>query len=88
MNVPVPDELRRIAAAIVAESKTFAQWAEIESCDMFQDGGVVGGFDATEGEFTFSYFRPDGEIWFQLSIEQLKLIASGQVPEIEGERRV
>ena len=53
------------------------QWAEIESCDMFQTSNYCGGFDADEQAFCFSYFDPNNqEFWFQIDLQQVKSIAN------------
>ncbi len=86
MNVPIDKDLRCIAQKIVAERKNLDEWAEVESDDMFQEGSYSGGFDADEGEFCFSYYGTDEEIWFQLSLAQMEEIAAGDTPVISGQR--
>ena len=47
-------------------------WAERESSDMFQSPHFSGGFDATEGEFLFSYFPDEGgEFWFGVTLDDV-----------------
>jgi hypothetical protein len=82
MKVPINEELRRVARSIIQENKSLDEWAEVESDDMFQEGNYSGGFDADEAEFCFSYFGPDGEIWFQMSLAQIEELASGGSPVI------
>lgn len=84
MRVPVEESLRRIARSIVEENRTVDEWAAIESDDMFQDERYVGGFDENEREFCFSYHGSEGEVWFQLSLEQVADIATGGNPDVEG----
>ncbi len=84
MNVPIEPALRKIAQFIVAENKTAVEWAAVESDDMFQEGDYSGGFDADEGEFCFSYYASEGEIWFQASLDQMTEIAHGGTPELKG----
>ena len=83
MRIPVEEALRRIARLIIDEHKTIDEWAAIESDDMFQDERYVGGFDADEQEFCFSYHGSEGEVWFQLSLEQMAEIAMGGSPDVE-----
>ena len=84
MRVPIDEDLRRIAESIVQEKKSVDEWAEVESDDMFQEGDFSGGFDADEGEFCFSYYGADGEVWFQMSLAQVEEIASGSAPTLIG----
>lgn len=84
MNVPIEPALRKIAQRIVGENKTAVEWAAVESGDMFQEDDYSGGFDADEGQFCFSYYASDGEIWFQASLEQMTEIAREGTPELEG----
>ncbi len=85
MKVPIDEDLRRIARAIANEKKSLDEWAEIESDDMFQEGSYCGGFDADEGEFCFSYYGPDGKVWFEMSLGQVEEVASGGSPTITGQ---
>ena len=77
MIVPIDDSFLKICRAIVEESRSEEEWAEIESDDMFQEGRFVGGFDADEGEFCFSFFG-DSELWFQVSLEKVERLAEGE----------
>ncbi|MDP6555956.1 MAG: hypothetical protein QGG71_14900 [Pirellulaceae bacterium] len=72
MDYQIDDEFRSICQEIVAEDKTEDEWAEIESCDMFQTQKYCGGFEADEEEFCFSAYLTDREYWFQLSLEQVQ----------------
>ncbi len=70
MIIPLSDELIDICEAIADQAYTPAQWARLESDDMFQGVDVVGGYDASEKAFTFSYYDSDDkEWWFQLTTE-------------------
>ena len=62
-----------------------AGWAERESSDMFQSDHFSGGFDATEGEFLFSYFPDEGgEFWFGISLADVqRAIDSREVPDLK-----
>ncbi len=83
MKHKVKVDFIEIAKEIQAEGKSEEAWAEIESSDMFQKGDYVGGFDATEMEFTFSVYEDGKEYWFQLSLSSLHDVASGKLALIE-----
>lgn len=84
MKLPVSHEFRSLCQSIWLEGKTEDQWVSIESDDMFQTDSFVGGFDSTEMEFCFSYYNESGtEFWFQLTLSQVGLVASGQIAEID-----
>ena len=77
-QIQADDDIRVICRQIVEEGKNNNEWDEIESDDMFQSGPYVGGYDATEQEFWFSYYDPDGiEYWFGFSLEIATKIALG-----------
>jgi hypothetical protein len=83
MMLTLHADFRAIATEIVDEGKTIDEWAEIESDDMFQRGAYCGGFDATEMQFTFSFFDPGGrEFWFQLSLADLNEVATGRIRDV------
>lgn len=85
MNIPIEIELRNICKEIESKNLQASQWAEIESDDMFKSGKYIGGFDADENEFCFSYFAPNEiEYWFQFSIERAKEISKGNKPVLTG----
>lgn len=84
MKIIVNEDFITIAQAIVADAKTIEQWAEIESDDMFHNGAFVGGFDATEGEFCFSFNDGAAEYWFQISLSALEEVCNGKLKEIDG----
>lgn len=84
MTIPVPDDLVQVCHAILRENKTDDEWSEIESDDMFQQGSIHGGYEALEQAFCFSYYAPDGdEFWFQLTLPEIKDVASGQKQLVE-----
>lgn len=83
MKITLDKDFKRIACEIVTEDKTLAEWAQIESDDMFQRGAFSGGFDATEGEFCFSYEHTSGEYWFQLSLEEIQAVERGDLVDVE-----
>ena len=79
MNILVTEEFRGICSEIVSERKSDQEWAAVESDDMFQSEHFVGGFDATEQAFCFSYFDPSAtEYWFQLTRSEIEEIAAGR----------
>lgn len=87
MEIPILKELRIICAEIDNKNLDASQWSEIESDDMFQSGNFVGGFDADEQEFCFSYNSPnDIEYWFQFNLEIAKKISQGQSPILTGRK--
>ncbi len=74
-----------IADEIIKENKSLDEWAEIESCDMFQEGNYVGGFDSVEMEFTFSYYsNDDDEYWFQLSLDDIIKVKSRELKDVQA----
>ena len=77
-------QLREICQAIAARQLSLTQWAAVESSDEFQSGRLVGGFEATEGAFTFSYFEVGGtEWWFNLTLERALAVASEESVNLE-----
>ena len=83
MNLKITEDLRTICRQIVEENKSQAEWAEIESDDMFQLGCYTGGFDGTEEEFCFEAIIDGDEYWFQFGLEEADRIAKGENPGIE-----
>jgi hypothetical protein len=72
-------QLRAICQVIVARKLSIAGWAAVESSDEFQSGRLIGGFEAIEGLFVFSYFDADGaEWWFDITLERASAVASGE----------
>jgi hypothetical protein len=88
MRVPITTDLKTICKAISrSERKTEAEWAAVESDDMFQTSTVHGGYDATEQAFCFSYYdAAEQEWWFQLTLREAEDLAVGEHVEIEGRR--
>jgi hypothetical protein len=83
MKLKVDNELLGIFKEIIHENLTIATWSEIESDDQFQTENFCGGFDATDGEFTFSYFDENKtEYWFQKSLEDIQKIVEGEITEL------
>ena len=57
--------------------KDVFEWAKD---DMFQKGSCVGGFDADEMEFCFSYYdKNHKEFWFQLNLVQISDIVASKL---------
>lgn len=71
-----------IVDQIIQENKSLDDWDEIASCDMFQEGNYVGGFESTEMEFTFSYYSNDNEYWFQLSLDEMFKVKNGELRSV------
>ena len=54
------------------------EWDRIESDDMFQRGAFVGGYDACEQAFTFSYYdAAKKEWWLSFNLPIAEKIARG-----------
>lgn len=83
MQYLVDHNFKQLCQGIIDENRSIEQWAEVESDDMFQEGDISGGFDATEMEFCFSVHINDKEYWFQISLNKLPLIVSGEIDKIE-----
>jgi hypothetical protein len=77
------NEFYQICKEIVEENKSLAEWAEIESDDMFQSEKYEGGFDALEMEFCFSVYLDAAEYWFQLSLDSIHKIYEKMINEVE-----
>ncbi|TQF68052.1 hypothetical protein [Pseudoalteromonas luteoviolacea] len=87
MDIPIEEELKSICIEIVDQNYSTHQWSETESSDMFQSPSFVGGFDADELEFCFSYFDENRiEFWFQFTLEQAKSISKGESIKLSGMR--
>ena len=80
MDIVLPTEFVQICREIQSQGLEPAQWAGIESDDMFQTASFCGGYDADEAAFCFSYFDQDGtEYWFQVSLDSISAIVSGSL---------
>lgn len=85
MKIPITKDLVEICYAIISEAKSVDEWAAIESDDMFQRGDFVGGFDANERAFCFSYYdAKKKEYWFQFGLDDAKAIAAGSEAMLDG----
>jgi len=77
-------EFSNILKEIRSEKKTIVEWREIESSDMFQSENYCGGFDSIEDKFTFSYYSNHSEeFWFELTLEQIDKILTGEIKKLE-----
>jgi hypothetical protein len=77
-------QLVAICREIASRRLSLDQWSAVESSDEFQSERLVGGFEATEGQFTFSYFDvTDNEWWFNLTLEQALGVAQGNGVVVE-----
>lgn len=83
MKHEIKQDLVTICHQIMNEKKSLDQWREIESDDMFQLGDYIGGFDATEDEFCFSYRIDLNEYWFQFSLGDAENISKKLLTSIE-----
>jgi hypothetical protein len=80
MKISITDELKTICEDIVNEGKSNKDWAEIESDDMFQTESFCGGYDADEEAFCFSYYNHNkNEYWFQLTLDEVSKVVSGEI---------
>jgi hypothetical protein len=87
MIIPIEQEFKSICIDIASKHLSVKEWSEIESSDMFQSVSFVGGFDADELEFCFSYFDAfNSEFWFQLSLNQIKEISNGTHINLAGHK--
>lgn len=79
-------DFTEICRIIISENKTLQEWSEIESSNMFQIGAYSGRFDATEEEFTFSYYNQDNEeFWFQIPLSEIRKVLNGEILEIPAQ---
>ena len=77
-QIQADDDLRAICRKIVAEGKSMTEWDLLESDDTFQQGPFVGGYDASEQGFTFSYYDASKkEWWLSFSLPVAEKIARG-----------
>lgn len=84
MWLKIDDELLNVFRSIAKESKTMDEWAETESDDLFQSENYLGGYDADEMAFCFSFFDQRGhEYWFQVGFDQIDRILAGELPQLK-----
>jgi len=85
MDIPVTEEFVSILKRIESECRNPEEWAEVESDDMFQSDNFVGGFDADEAAFCFSYFDKNGdEYWFQFTLSDVQELLAGKSLRLIG----
>ena len=80
------DEFYLICKEIIEENKSLAEWAEIESDDLFRSGNYEGGFDSTEMAFCFSVFINGEEFFFQLSLDSIRNADQNLLTAVEIEK--
>ena len=87
MQIQIDHEFLTLCEQILKEGHSLEEWREIESDDMFQSAHYLGGFDATEDAFCFSYYDSDGgELWFQLTLSEIMEAVAGELKSIEARR--
>jgi hypothetical protein len=80
----IDSEFISICRQIINENIELKDWELTESSDQFQTEKYCGGFDATESEFTFSYYDDSkNEFWFQLPLSDIRKVVKGIIKEIE-----
>ncbi len=80
----IDEEFVSICQEILKEGLDLNSWGFVESSDQFQTVKYCGGFDATENEFTFSYYDNNGkEFWLQLPLTDIEKVVNGIIIEIE-----
>lgn len=77
MKHPIDNALRSIFQKILQEDLIEAQWSDIESDDMFQEHPYIGGYDADECAFCFSFYSGGEEHWFQVTLAEVRLAVAG-----------
>ena len=85
IEIYIDEQLLSICSDILKENLSVEEWSEIESDDMFQTENYEGGFDRTEKKFIFSFYD-NHEYWFQMTLQQVKEISSGQLKSVFGLR--
>ena len=79
-EINVDSEILEICREIKSRDLTADDWAQIESSDMFQSTHFCGGYESTEGEFTFSFYDENStEYWFNLSLEEVDQILNNKI---------
>jgi hypothetical protein len=76
--LPVDADLAAIVADIIGANRTDSEWGAVESDDMFERGRYVGGYEAVERAFTFSFQADDSELWLQITLDEARAIAAGR----------
>lgn len=83
MELKIDEEFKTICCRIVSENRKTDEWREVESCDAFQSTHYCGGYDADEDAFCFSYYDGEkSEWWFQLTLDEVQKVVSGELNRI------
>ncbi len=82
-EIHIDEQLLSICSDILKENLSVEEWTEIKSDDMFQTENYEGGFDGTEKEFVFRFYD-NSEYWFQMTLQQVNDISSGQLKSVFG----
>jgi len=78
----IDETLISIFKSILGEGRSLDEWAEVESDDMFQKEPYIGGYDADEEAFCFSYFGGKSEYWFQVTMSEILSMVDGHIKEV------
>lgn len=85
MDINVNQEFIMICKDILKEKRTEEEWAKFESDDMYQSESFVGGYDADEMAFCFSYYNTNGEeFWFQLTHSEIEKVVNGELSKLQS----
>ncbi len=80
----IDSEFISICRQILNENLGLKDWDLISSCDQFQTENYCGGFEGSEGEFTFSYYDKNrNEFWFQLPLSDIEKVEKGIITGLE-----
>ena len=79
MKLRIGKSIISICREIQKSGWTEEQWEEAECDDWFQYNEIVGGYDADERAFLFSYYEPEGEWWFRFSLSDVPKILNGKI---------
>jgi hypothetical protein len=79
MKLEVGSNILEICREIVEEGWSDAEWAKNESGDWFQYNDIVGGYDADEQAFLFSYYDIDEEWWLEFRLSDVPKILCGEI---------
>ena len=83
MQLEPDSEFVSICRQVVEHGWTDVDWAARESDDWFQTQNFIGGYDADEGAFCFSFFDASREEWwFQVTLAETQMISAGERPVI------
>jgi hypothetical protein len=83
MEFIVTEEFLSVCSQILKENKSEDEWSLIESDDMFQTENIVGGYDADENAFCFSYYDENRqEFWFQITLDEVGAIIQHEMTSV------